>query len=118
MRGMSAQTGKAVEGEQHLHQSIADILTTPLGSRVMRREYGSLLADLIDQPFNGATRVRLFGATASALMRWEPRLRLTRVDLIPGERPGAFVLNVTGVRTDVPTPSPLRLTVPLVFPLR
>jgi len=114
---MDAHTGKAVDGEQHLRQSIADILTTPLGSRVMRREYGSLLADLIDQPFNGATRVRLFGATASALMRWEPRLRLTRVDLTLGDRPGAFVLTVAGARTDVPRSPSARLTVPLAFPL-
>ncbi len=39
MKGMSAETGKALEGLEHLKQSITDILTTPIGSRIMRREY-------------------------------------------------------------------------------
>lgn len=116
MRGMSADTGRAIEGLKHLQQSIADILTTPIGTRVMRRDYGSLLPELVDQPFNGATRARLYGATASALMRWEPRLRLTRVQISPGQEPGRFTLDLEGRRTDVPGPSEYtRLTVPLRF---
>ena len=114
MRGMDAATGRAIDGIAHLRQSIADILTTPIGTRVMRRDYGSLLMELIDQPFNGTTRVRLFGATATALMRWEPRIRLTRVDLVPGTEPGSFLLDIEGRRTDVPPASAYtRLTVPL-----
>lgn len=114
MRGTSALTGRAIEGAAHLRQSIADILTTPIGSRVMRRDYGSLLPELVDQPFNGATRMKLFGATATALMRWEPRIRLTRIDLAAGSEPGAFVLGLEGHRTDVaPSSDYTRLTIPL-----
>ena len=76
---MNRNTGRAVTGLEHLRQSVADILTTPVGSRVMRRDYGSLVPELIDQPDNEATQVRLFSAVAGALMRWEPRLRLSRV---------------------------------------
>lgn len=115
---MCAATGKAIEGEAHLRQSIADILTTPIGTRVMRRDYGSLLPELIDQPFNGSTRVVLYGATATALMRWEPRLRLTKVAISQGEEPGAFVLDLEGVRTDGAASSEYtRLTIPLRFQL-
>lgn len=114
MRGTNALTGRAIEGAAHLRQSITDILTTPIGSRIMRREYGSLLPELIDQPFNGATRMKLFGATATALMRWEPRLRLTRIDLVPSSEPGAFLLDLQGHRTDVaPSSEYTRLTIPL-----
>ena len=49
MLGMDAKTGRRLEGDDHLRQSIADILTTPIGSRVLRRDYGSMLLDLIDQ---------------------------------------------------------------------
>lgn len=116
MRGMSVDTGRAIEGLRHLQQSISDILTTPIGTRVMRRDYGSLLPELVDQPFNGATRARIYGATASALMRWEPRLRLTRVQILPGQEPGRFTLDLEGLRTDVPGPSEYtRLIVPLRF---
>lgn len=79
MRGTDAKTGKRLSGIDHLRQSIRDILTTPLGSRVMRRDYGSRLFDLIDNPLNDVTLVEIFAATAEALMVWEPRLRVTRV---------------------------------------
>ncbi|MBM7063155.1 hypothetical protein JQX08_20755 [Pseudomonas sp. UL073] len=39
---MSAKTGRTLTSSAHLSQSIADILTTTIGSRVMRREYGTL----------------------------------------------------------------------------
>jgi uncharacterized protein len=79
MRGTDATTGKRLSGIDHLRQSIRDILTTPLGSRVMRREYGSRLFDLIDNPLNEVTLVEIFAATAEALMTWEPRLKVLRV---------------------------------------
>jgi phage baseplate assembly protein W len=113
MRGVSALTGAALDGVQHLAQSISCILTTPVGSRVMRRDFGSLLPQLVDQPFNAATRIRLFAATASALMRWEPRLRLTRVAIAQGDSPGAVTVTIEGVRTDTPTAQNTTLTVPL-----
>lgn len=81
MTGMNRTTGARIDGLEHIAQSIADILTTPLGSRVMRRDYGSLLPELVDQPQNAATVVRLYAATASALMRWEPRLRISSLGL-------------------------------------
>jgi uncharacterized protein len=67
--GMSATSGAALSDMAHLRQSIATILFTPVGSRVMRRSFGSLLPELIDQPDNPTTRVRLFAAVAGALMR-------------------------------------------------
>jgi phage baseplate assembly protein W len=79
MPGMNAQTGRRLEGLEHLRQSVRDILTTPIGSRVMRREYGSLLPELIDQPLNDATLLRAYSAIIIALIRWEPRLRITAI---------------------------------------
>lgn len=48
--GMSQSNGKAITDTDHLRQSVRDILLTPQGSRIVRREYGSLLSVLIDQP--------------------------------------------------------------------
>jgi uncharacterized protein len=81
MRGMHATTGRATTGPAHLCQSITKILTTPLGTRIARRDFGSELPELVDAPNNDATRVRLYAATATALMQWERRLHLTRVQL-------------------------------------
>jgi phage baseplate assembly protein W len=95
MTGLSRDTGRLVELDAHLAQSIADILTTPIGTRVIVREYGSDLPRLIDAPINGETQVDLFVATAEALERWEPRYRLTRVE-IAAARAGHVDLRLTG----------------------
>jgi phage baseplate assembly protein W len=49
MRGMNRETGKAMEGRLHLMQSLGDIFTTPIGTRVMRRWYG-IDQEFIDRP--------------------------------------------------------------------
>lgn len=79
--GMSCETGRRLNGFDHLRQSIRDILTTPIGSRVMRRDYGSDLPDLVDSNVNGVTIARFYAATVDALRKWEPRLRVDRVQL-------------------------------------
>ncbi len=79
MPGMNKTTGATLDGLAHLRQSIRDILQTPIGTRVMRRDYGSRLFELVDAPLNGATLVEIYAATADALRRWEPRFRLSRV---------------------------------------
>lgn len=72
---MNRDTGRRLTDEAaHIRQSIRDILTTPVGSRLMRREYGSLIPELIDQPANDANRLRLMSASVSAILRWEPRV--------------------------------------------
>lgn len=83
MSGLNKHTGQTVATLQdHVRQSIGDILTTPLGSRVMRRDYGSVIPDLIDQPLNSATILRVYAATAAAIMRWEPRFKISGIQLL------------------------------------
>ena len=55
---MNRATGRRITAADHLRQSVADIITTPIGSRVMRRDYGSLVPALIDQPHNPARASR------------------------------------------------------------
>ncbi len=98
---MDAHTGKPLGGADHLRQSIADILGTPLGTRLARRDYGSILPELLDQPMNDLGRLRVFAATALALMRQEGRVRLTRVAFAASDQAGAYTLRITGRRTDV-----------------
>ena len=114
MTGMARTSGTALDGLAHIQQSVADILSTPMGSRVGRREYGSLLPELIDQPMTPANILRVYAATAVAVSRWEDRVRLRRVGLVAGERPGAATVTIDAVRTDnAPANALVRLTVPL-----
>lgn len=92
---MSRDTGKTVEGIKHLKQSIIDILTTPIGSRVMRRDYGSRLFELIDAPVNRETLVDYYAAVAESLDLWEPRIQLQQVD-ITSAVVGSITLSITG----------------------
>ena len=41
MAGMARTTGAALDGLEHIKQSVLDILSTPVGTRAGRREYGS-----------------------------------------------------------------------------
>lgn len=50
MNGVNCRTGKRLSGAVHLRQSVSDILNTPVGSRVLVRDYGSDLFELLDSP--------------------------------------------------------------------
>lgn len=95
MNGIDATTGKRLSGLAHLRQSIRDILTTPIGTRVMRRDYGSRLYQLVDAPMTAATRLALFTATAEALATWEPRIEVQQVEASQ-PTPGRAVISLTG----------------------
>lgn len=81
MIGLSRKTGRAISGEDHLLQSLRDILTTPIGSRVMRRTYGSLIPFMIDQPANASTLMQLRASVFHAILLWEPRVTPKSVKL-------------------------------------
>ncbi|WP_312948125.1 GPW/gp25 family protein [Superficieibacter sp.] len=108
--GMSRSDGRSVSDVQHIRQSLSDILRTPVGSRVMRREYGSLLSAMIDQPQTPALELQIMVACYMAVLKWEPRITLTSVTT---ERRfnGQMVVNLTGQQTD--TDESLSLTVPV-----
>ena len=75
--GMRRDNGRNTAHKlEHIRQSLADIFSTPIGSRIQRREYGSHLFDLIDAPMNPANRLRLAAVLVDAASRWEPRVVL------------------------------------------
>ncbi|TVS85429.1 baseplate assembly protein W, partial [Wolbachia pipientis] len=96
MRGMSNKTGKELEGLEHLKQSIVDIVTTPVASRVMRREYGSRLFELVDRPINRDFTLEIYAAVAEALEKWERRFKLEKVK-ITEVKEGRVTLDLEGV---------------------
>lgn len=101
MAGMNVNTGRALDDVPHIWQSVRDILTTRIGTRVQRRDYGSMVPALLDHPMNEATRLRLRAATVMALMRWEPRIRITSVDMAVGYD-GKTNLTIEAERTQGP----------------
>ncbi|WP_409261153.1 GPW/gp25 family protein [Pseudomonas putida] len=96
MIGMDRRTGKPLSGQAHLRQSIEDILTTPLGSRRMRPEYGSNLRRYVDLPVNEGWKSAVQAEVARALGRWEPRLQLELVKVVSVVE-GKVTLQLSGV---------------------
>ena len=105
---MDRQTGQVIGDLDHLRQSIIDIVTTPLGSRVYRRDYGCGIFDLIDQPVNATLVTRMTAAIAEALDKWEPRLQVTRIVISDIDLPdGRLAMDIEGYY--LPNGQPVRL---------
>ncbi|MDH5179767.1 MAG: baseplate assembly protein W [Gammaproteobacteria bacterium] len=64
---MNNKTGKRLVGVAWLRQRLADVLTTPVGTRLMRRGYGSRLFELIDQPMSPRWKIQFYAAVVEAV---------------------------------------------------
>lgn len=95
--GVSAVAQSALTDWDHTQQSIETILTTPVGSRVMRRDFGSELIDLIDRKMTQRTVLEVYAAAAVAIARWEPRFRLERAAIVDAAASGRIGLALYGV---------------------
>lgn len=96
MIGVDRRSGQPLLGVAHLRQSIEDILTTPIGSRRMRPEYGSDLRRYVDLPVNDGWKSAVQAEVARSLGRWEPRLQLERVR-VTAVVGGQITLELAGV---------------------
>ncbi len=108
--GMNRNTGRAITDADHISQSVGDILRTPVGSRVMRRDYGSLLSAMIDQPQTPALELQIKVACYMAILKWEPRITLTTITT-ERQFDGKMIVNLTGQLKD--TGESLSLTLPV-----
>ncbi len=108
--GMNRDSGRALADLAHIQQSVADILITPIGSRPMRRAYGSLLSELIDQPQNAALRLQIMAVCYSAILQWEPRISLSGITF-QSTYDGKMVVELTG--KTVSQAADISLTIPV-----
>ena len=95
MQGMNVHTGQVISDLDHLEQSIRDILTTPIGTRVMRRDYGSRLFQRIDAPMTGSLIAEIYSDVVEALFNYEPRFEVTNVSVVSATD-GKLILNLEG----------------------
>lgn len=114
MIGMDRRTGRRLSGTAHIKQSIQDILTTPIGSLLMKRDYGSLIPELIDHPTNDANTLRIMSASVMAISQWEPRVSISRAGVQLGEADGQLFIDLEGLVTNASgRTSTMALNVPL-----
>ncbi|KAA5938646.1 baseplate assembly protein [Pantoea sp. Bo_2] len=96
--GLNRQQGGSVSDLAHIQQSVTDILTTPKGTRLMLRDYGSDLPSLVDGTLTPTLRLKVISAAYSAISRWEPRITLKSVTAETAQ--GRIVLTLTAARRD------------------
>ncbi|OTG61237.1 baseplate assembly protein [Acinetobacter sp. ANC 4204] len=82
--------------QESIQLSVEDIVTTPIGSRIMRRTYGSLMFELIDQPINDALVLKCYSAIYTAISTWESRINISQITLSSVKENG-LVFDIEGV---------------------
>lgn len=95
--GLNRVDGKSLTDWNHVAQSLTTIFTTPIGSRVMRREFGSEVPFLIDRPMDDVNLLKLYAAMANAVLRWEPRFRLTHCQYNRVGPDGVIGFSIAGI---------------------
>jgi phage baseplate assembly protein W len=82
--GVDATGGIALaRGDQELVQAMQLILMTYPGERPMRPQFGSRLRDYVFRNTTPQTAGELAQEVRTALLRWEPRVDIERVDVTP-----------------------------------
>jgi phage baseplate assembly protein W len=74
----------SAEGTDKLKENLIHILLTGAGERVMRRDYGAGLRQLVHDPNNEALRAIAQHQIAKAIGRWEPRVAVEQVRVAAG----------------------------------
>lgn len=71
------------EFEQNIRESITVILGTKPGERQMLPDFGCRIHELMFSPNTRATATLVAHYVEEALVRWEPRIEVTKVDAFP-----------------------------------
>ncbi|MDR9787861.1 MAG: GPW/gp25 family protein [Peptococcaceae bacterium MAG4] len=96
-------------GPEKLKENIKHILLTGLGERVMRRDYGGGLRQLVHDPNNDALRAIVQHQIAKAIGQWEPRVQVQEVTVTQKE--GKLCVEIRYVIGQ--TQQPQNLSVPI-----
>ncbi|MBR0748768.1 GPW/gp25 family protein [Bradyrhizobium japonicum] len=73
-----------IEGDAVVKQAIMMLLSTSPGERVMRPDYGCALNRLVFEPNDATTAGLAIHYVRQALIRWEPRIEILRIDTRSG----------------------------------
>src|SRR6476620_9364702 len=74
---------RLTDGAADLDRSMAVVLATAPGERVMRPEFGCRIWDLLFEPITPNLLGLMVQAVRDALNQWEPSIAVERVDPIP-----------------------------------
>lgn len=94
--GFDNQTGALLTDFDHVRQSVGVILGTLLATRVMERDFGSTLPELIDRPMTNPNLLKLYSASAEAISKWEPRYAVSKFSFSKADESGKVEVSMIG----------------------
>ena len=80
--------------EEDVEQAIQIILLTSHGERVMLPEFGAGLRDFVFEPNSAPVRARIAETVRKALVDWEPRITLERVEVTAGDENNVVLIHI------------------------
>lgn len=83
-----------IEGPEKVRQSIAIILDTEPGERIMLPSFGCGLRRFLMQPNTTATCAQIQREIERALRTWEPRISVDLVRCVAGDDPAMVIVDI------------------------
>jgi phage baseplate assembly protein W len=80
--------------EEDIEQAIQIILLTEQPERLMLPEFGAGLRTFVFEPNSPATRARMAETVRKALLDWEPRINLERVEVTEGADNNVVLIHI------------------------
>lgn len=90
----AGNTLELVKAEEDIKQSLHIILSTSLGERVMRSDFGANLKDQVFEPMDAAFQPFVTSIIRRAIVLYEPRITLDSVDVEVTPEEGRIVLTI------------------------
>ena len=101
-------------GEDNLHEALRLVLMTEPGERLRLPGFGAGLGRFLFEPNDLATHTLIQRRIEEALARWEPRIRLDRVDVVADRcDPHAAIATITYRLVATQTRERVSLAVPV-----
>ncbi|WP_394689051.1 GPW/gp25 family protein [Hoeflea sp.] len=79
MAGIDRSTGRVMSNYDHALQSVEVILSTRIGSRAMRRQFGGGVAEILGRAVTPPLFALFQQLVATAIDIWEPRFRVRQI---------------------------------------
>jgi phage baseplate assembly protein W len=81
--------------EEDVRQAILIILRTDRGERLMRPDFGAGLQALVFEPVSQTTCQLVKARVQDALVEWEPRIEIERLEVRPGGEVNQLLVELT-----------------------
>lgn len=89
-----SNTLELVKAEEDIKQSLHIILSTTLGERVMRSDFGANLFQQVFEPMDAAFQAYVQSIISDAITNYEPRVNFDSVDVFVENEQGRIELTV------------------------